>query len=147
VHTVPSDFASQEIQTETQAARVEREEELKRQQAEKEEADKREAERAEAHLAKKKKSAGKAAEGAKKKVSAGVERAEGWFARQFGLVSEGGAGGAVALVNVLAVVGVSGWLGYRAWGLYDRGRLGWREVGMGMGVLGAVGAVEGVLVR
>ncbi|KAG7288340.1 hypothetical protein NEMBOFW57_007871 [Staphylotrichum longicolle] len=48
VHTVPSDFASQEIKTETQAARVDREE------REKEEAEAAARARAEADLAKKK---------------------------------------------------------------------------------------------
>ncbi|KAK4098153.1 hypothetical protein N658DRAFT_230758 [Parathielavia hyrcaniae] len=141
VRTVPSDFASQDIQTDTQAARIEREDEA-------------EAERAEADLARKRaaaaannKKTGGGAAAARKKVAAGVKRAEGWVARQFGTISEGGAAGGVALVNMLAVVGLSGWLGYRAWGLYDRGRLGWRELGLGLGVLGAVGAVEGVLVR
>ncbi|KAK4121539.1 hypothetical protein N657DRAFT_600581 [Parathielavia appendiculata] len=142
VRTVPSDFASQEIQTDTQAARIEREEELVEIAEEK-----AEAERAESDLARKRAAAKKPAAAAKKKVVAGVEQAEGWFARQFGTISEGGAAGGVALVNMLAVVGLSGWLGYRAWGLYDRGRLGWREVGLGLGVLGAVGAVEGVLVN
>jgi hypothetical protein len=76
-----------------------------------------------------------------------MHRAEGWLARHFESVSEGGAGGAIALANIVAVVGLSGWLGFKAWGLYDRGRLGWREAGIGLGVLGAVGAVEGVFVK
>ncbi|KAL2193932.1 hypothetical protein P885DRAFT_80712 [Corynascus similis CBS 632.67] len=129
VHTVPSDYASQEIKTDTQAARVEREEEAERK--------KEEVERAEADLAKKK------ARGA----AAKARRAEGWLAKHFETVSEGGAAGALALANIVAVVGLSGWLGFKAWGLYDRGRLGWREAGIGLGVLGAVGAVEGVFVN
>jgi len=129
VHTVPSDYESQEIKTETQAARVEREEEAQ------EEAEARA--RAEADLAKKK------ARGA----AAKVRRAEGWLAKQFESVSQGGSGGALALANIAAVVGLSGWLGFKAWGLYDRGRLGWKEAGIGLGVLGAVGALEGVFVN
>lgn len=136
MHTVPSTYTSQEIKTETQAARLERE----AQEQEQREQAAREAERAraraEADLERKGKSA-----------KARVRRAEGWIAQQFGSVSEGGAAGAVALANIVAVVGLSGWLGYRAWGLYDRGRLGWKEAGLGLGVLGAVGVVEGVLAR
>jgi hypothetical protein len=128
VHTVPSDYASQEIKTETQAARVEREDEAAEEAAARA--------RAEADLAKKKHAA-----------RAKMHRAEGWLARHFESVSEGGAGGAIALANIVAVVGLSGWLGFKAWGLYDRGRLGWREAGIGLGVLGAVGAVEGVFVK
>ena len=139
VRTVPSDFASQDVQTDTQAARIDLE-------AEAEEA--AEAARAEAELAKKRHHKKSAAE-KKKKVEEKVSRAEGWLVRRLGLVGlgEGGAAGAVAGVNLAVLVGVSGWLGFRAWGLYDRGRLGVREVGLGLGVLGAVGVVEGVLVR
>ncbi len=131
MHTVPSDFASQEIKTETQAARIEREERA-------------ETARAEADLAKK-----KGGKGGKDRRVAGLL---GWvrgYLERVGVTAGEGAGGAakaVALVNVVAVVGLSGWLGFRAWGLYDRGRLGWREVVGGLGVLGAVGAVEGVFV-
>ena len=136
MHTVPSTFASQEIKTDTQAARIEREERA-------------EAARAEADLAKKR--AGGGAGGRDKRVVAGLAAwVRGYLARVGAAVSgeggESGAARAVALVNVVAVVGLSGWLGFRAWGLYDRGRLGWREVVGGLGVLGAVGAVEGVFV-
>lgn len=127
VRTVPSDFAEQEIQTETQAARVDREER-----------DKEEAQaqaRAEADLAKKKARAGKAA-----------RRADHWLAKHFEGMGDGSSR-ALAAANLLAVVGLSGWLGYKAWGLYDRGRFGLKEVGIGLGVLGAVGAVEGVFVK
>jgi hypothetical protein len=98
VHTVPSDYASQEIKTDTQAARVEREDEAKAA----EEAAARA--RAEADLA-------------KKKALNKARRAEGWLAKHFERVSEGGAVGAVALANIVAVVGLSGWLGFKAWGL------------------------------
>lgn len=38
-------------------------------------------------------------------------------------------------------------LGFRAWGLYERGVLGWREFGVGVGILGGVGAVEAAVGR
>ncbi|KAH6631283.1 hypothetical protein F5144DRAFT_602107 [Chaetomium tenue] len=132
VHTVPSDFESQEIKTETQASRVERE-------AEQEEAAARARAEAEAASKKKKRVAEEAA--AKKR------RAEGWLARHLDGMKAGGAGAAVSLANIVAVVGLSGWLGFRAWGLYDRGRLGWKEAGVGLGVLSAVGVVEGVFLN
>jgi hypothetical protein len=128
VRTVPSDFAEQDIQTDTQAARVEREE-----QAAEEEAEVRA--RAEADLARKKARAGRAA-----------RRADNWLTKHLESMGEGPAR-AVAAANLLAVVGLSGWLGFKAWALYDRGRLGWREMGIGLGVLGAVGAVEGVFAK
>ncbi|GAB1318417.1 Mitochondrial outer membrane protein OM14 C-terminal domain-containing protein [Madurella fahalii] len=129
VRTVPSDFAEQEIQTETQAARVDREE------RDREEAEAQAQARAEADLAKKKARAGRVA-----------RRADNWLAKHFESMGEGPSR-ALAAANLFAVVGLSGWLGYKAWGLYDRGRFGLREVGIGLGVLGAVGAVEGVLVN
>ncbi|KAK3306326.1 uncharacterized protein B0T15DRAFT_491876 [Chaetomium strumarium] len=133
VHTVPSDFESQEIQTDTQAARVEREEQaIEEAEAEAE----RVRARAEADLARKKKAA-----------RYKVDKAESWLAKQFHEMSEGPGGVPLAVANILAVVGLSGWLGFRAWGLYDRGRLGWREAGIGLGVLGVVGVVEGAFVN
>lgn len=128
VHTVPSDFESQEIQTETQAARVEREEE-------------QEAARAEAAAADKKKKRVAEEAAAKKR------RAEGWLARHLDGMKAGGAGAAVSIANIVAVVGLSGFLGFKAWGLYDRGRLGWKEASLGLGVLSAVGVVEGVFLN
>ncbi|KAL2163901.1 hypothetical protein VTH06DRAFT_3113 [Thermothelomyces fergusii] len=137
VHTVPSDYASQEVKTETQAARIEREETAREEEAE---AQARARARAEADLAKKAARGGGGGSG-------GARRAEGWLAKHWDTVGAGGAAGALALANVVAVVGLSGWLGFRAWGLYDRGRLGWREASIGLGVLGAVGLVEGFLVK
>jgi hypothetical protein len=135
VHTVPSDFESQEIQTETQASRVEREEEQEEEAA----AARARAEAAEAANKKKKRVAEEAA--AKKR------RAEGWLARHLDGMKAGGAGAAVSIANIVAVVGLSGFLGFKAWGLYDRGRLGWKEAGLGLGVLSAVGVVEGVFLK
>jgi hypothetical protein len=122
VRTVPSDFAEQEIQTETQAARIEREE------AAKEEA--KDKARAEADLA-------------KKKVQRKARKADNWLTKQFESLSDG-ASGALVAANMIAVVGLSGFLGYKAWGLYEHGRLGWKNIGLGLGVLGVVGAVESV---
>ncbi|KAI1855016.1 hypothetical protein JX265_012371 [Neoarthrinium moseri] len=118
VRTVPSDFADQDVQTETQASRREREEE---------------AARAEADLAKKK-AAGKA-----RKADNALTR---WFA---GLGD--GASTALVVSNLVGVIGLSGFLGYKAWDLHEKGRLGWKGVGLGLGVLGLVGAVEGVFGR
>lgn len=118
VHTVPSDFLEQEIKTETQAARVEREE------------------------ASKKVKAKKAAEKAKSKG----KEADSWITEQFSKLSDGSAG-ALGLANLAGVVGLSAFLGYRAWGLYDHGRLTWDKVGLGVGILAGVGAVETILGR
>ncbi|KAM0261391.1 hypothetical protein ACHAQJ_002243 [Trichoderma viride] len=119
VHTVRSDFLEQEIQTDTQADRINRE---------------HEAARANKEAAKKRAAANKA------------KKADSWITRQFSQLSDGGIT-AIALANVAGVVGVSGFLGYRAWGLYERSRLDWKHVGVGVGVLAAVGAVEAVLGR
>ncbi|KAJ4416281.1 hypothetical protein N0V85_002350 [Neurospora sp. IMI 360204] len=127
VHTVPSDFQEQEIQTETQATRVEHEEE----QAAKEEAERAKAKaRAEADLA-------------KKKAKSKAKKADNWLTKQFASLSDGTTG-ALAAVNLFAVVGLSGWLGYRAWGLYDRRQFTWQHAGRGAGILAAVAVFESV---
>ncbi|TDZ32288.1 hypothetical protein C8034_v006024 [Colletotrichum sidae] len=117
VHTVPSDFNEQEVKTETQADRIEREENA----------------RAEADLA-------------KKKATGKARKADSWLTRQFASLSDGSAG-ALAISNLVGVIGLSGFLGYKAWGLYERGRLSWQSVGLGLGILGVVGLGEGVLGR
>ncbi|KAM0283982.1 hypothetical protein ACHAQH_002177 [Verticillium albo-atrum] len=114
VRTVPSDFLQQEVQTDTQAERINREEQA----------------RAEAELA-------------KKKAAQKARRADSWLTRQFSSLSDGSAG-ALAIVNLAGVVGLSVFLGYRAWGLYERGRLSWQNVGLGLGIMGVVGVVEGI---
>ncbi|KAK2030619.1 hypothetical protein LX32DRAFT_638016 [Colletotrichum zoysiae] len=119
VHTVPHDFNEQDVKTTTQAARIEREEEEEEQK-----------DRAEADLAKKK-AAGKA------------RKADSWLKRQFSSLSDGSAS-ALAISNLVGVVGLSTFLGYKAWGLYDRGRLSWQNVGLGLGIMGVVGLAEGV---
>lgn len=124
VHTVPSDFMEQEVKTDTQAERLEREDRAK---AAADEA------RAEADLA-------------KKKAARKARRADSWLTQQFASMSDG-ASSALVVANFLAVVGLSGYLGYKAWGLYERGRFSWRHAGVGLGVLGVVGAFEGVFTK
>ena len=124
VRTVPSDFGEQDVQTETQAARREREREQK------EAEDLANKARAEADLA-------------KKKARNKARKADTWLTKKFEELSDGSSGALVA-ANVIGLVGLSGWLGFKAWGLYDNGRLTWKSVGLGLGILGAVGAVEGV---
>lgn len=124
VHTVPSDFMEQDVKTETQAERREREEEAQKL------ADKA---RAEADLA-------------KKKASRKAHKADNWLTQQFASMSDG-ASSALVVANFLAVVGLSGYLGYKAWGLYERGRFSWKHAGVGLGVLGVVGAFEGVFTK
>ncbi|KAK3323231.1 hypothetical protein B0T19DRAFT_425443 [Cercophora scortea] len=128
VRTVPSDFAEQDIKTETQAARVERE----KQQAEHDRFVKESADRARAE-----------ADLAKKKAKSKARKADSWIVKQFEGLSDG-ASGALVAANFVAVLGLSGFLGFKAWGLYERGRLDMSAVGLGLGVLGAVGVVESV---
>ncbi|KAH0495061.1 hypothetical protein TgHK011_008633 [Trichoderma gracile] len=123
VHTVPPDFLEQDVQTETQAERIKREEEAAEQAKQQQQA-----------------------AAAKKKAASKAKRADSWLTRQFSQLSDGSVT-AIALANVAGVVGVSGFLGYRAWGLYERRVLDWKHVGVGVGVLAAVGAVEAVLGR
>jgi hypothetical protein len=117
VRTVPSDFMEQEVKTETQALRIQREE----------------AARAEADLA-------------KKKVAAKARKADSWLTKQFAALSDGSASTPV-IANLVSVVGLSAYLGYKAWGLYERGQLSWKSVGLGLGIVGLVGIGEGVLGR
>lgn len=124
MRTVPSDFAEQEVQTETQAARRDRE-------------DEEAAARAEADLARKRKASA---------ASSRARRADTWITRQLAGMSDGAAATLIT-GNWAAVAALSGWLGYKAWGLHDRGRLGWSSLGVGLGVIGAVGAFEGVFAR
>lgn len=115
VQTVPSDFIDQDVKTDTQAERISREEKA----------------RADAELA-------------KKKAADKANRADNWLTRQFASLSDGSAG-ALALANAAGVVAVSGFLGYRAWGLYERGRLNWQHVSVGLAILGVVGLGESVI--
>jgi hypothetical protein len=113
VHTVPSDFADQDIKTDTQQHRIERE----------------------AKEAKAK------AERAKKTATNKAKKADSWLTKQFSQLSDNAATG-VGAANLAALVGVSSYLGYKAWMLYDKGRLTWENVGAGFGILAAVGVVQ-----
>ncbi|KAG8413875.1 hypothetical protein J3459_015035 [Metarhizium acridum] len=119
VRTVPSDFLEQDVQTETQAGRLERDDEA---------AKAKKAERAKKHAGKK------------------ARDADSWLVKQFSSLSDGSAG-ALVITNVAAIIGVSSYLGYRAWGLYEKGNLTWKNAGVGVGILAGVGAVEAVFGR
>jgi hypothetical protein len=116
VRTVPSDFMEQEVKTDTQASRIEREEESAR---------------AEADLA-------------KKKATGKAKKADNFLTKWFGELDDNSSKALVA-GNLLAVVGLSGFFGWKAWDLHSRGSLNWKSAGLGLGVLGLVGVVEGVL--
>ncbi|KAF4966242.1 hypothetical protein FSARC_6041 [Fusarium sarcochroum] len=117
VHTVPNDFLEQDIQTETQANRVEREDEAR------EEKRKRDA-----------------------AAAAKAKRTDNWLIQQFSRLSDGSATGLV-IANLATVVGLSAYLGYKGWGLYEKGKLDWKAVGIGAGILASVSAAEGVVGR
>ncbi|KAI1077991.1 glycoside hydrolase family 13 protein [Whalleya microplaca] len=118
VRTVPSDYLEQDVQTETQAAREELEDAAARA-------------RAEADLA-------------KKKGRSRARRADNYLTQWFAQLSDG-TSNAIAAANLAALVGVGSFFGYKAWGLYDHGRLGWKNVGLGVGVLAALGTVQGLV--
>lgn len=120
VRTVPSDFMEQSIQTDTQAERIERDQELQ------DLADKAKAKK----------------EKAKKKA---VE-ADNWLLSKIAALSDNQASG-IVYANLAAVVGLGAVLGYKAWGLHERGALRWAHAGVGAAVIGAVGVVEGVFSR
>lgn len=103
------------MQTDTQQSRIEHEEE---------------AARAEADLA-------------KKKVAGKAKKADNILTKWFGGLSNNESS-ALVISNLVGVIGLSGFLGYKAWDLHERGRLGWKNVGLGFGILAAVGAVEGL---
>ncbi|KAI3393925.1 hypothetical protein diail_3487 [Diaporthe ilicicola] len=120
VRTVPSDFMEQSIQTDTQAARIERERE----------------EQSARDKARQKK------EAAKKKAA----RADNWLLSRISSLSDGQSTALVS-VNLAAVVGLSAALGYKGWTLHDRGQFSWKTAGIGAGIVGVVGVVEGVFAR
>ncbi|KAM0425070.1 hypothetical protein ACHAPT_009629 [Fusarium lateritium] len=119
VHTVNSEFLDQPVKTETQAARIEREEEAREE--------------------KRKRDAAAAA-------AAKAQQTDNWLIRQFSRLSDGNATGLV-IANFATVVGLGAYLGYKGWGLYEKGRLDWKAVGIGAGILASVTTVEGVLGR
>ncbi|KAF5575435.1 D-serine dehydratase [Fusarium pseudoanthophilum] len=116
VHTVPNDFLEQEIKTETQAARVEREEEAREEKRKRDEA------------------------------AAKAKKADNWLIQQFSRLSDGSATGLV-IANFATVVGLGAYLGYKGWGLYEKGRLDWKAVTLGAGILAGVTAAEGAVGR
>ncbi|RDA92662.1 hypothetical protein CP533_3734 [Ophiocordyceps camponoti-saundersi (nom. inval.)] len=61
-----------------------------------------------------------------------ASRADAWLTSYFADLSDGSAG-------------LSSYLGYRAWGLYEKGALDWKAAGVGVGIIAAVGAVESVV--
>lgn len=107
----------QSIQTDTQAARIEREQE---------EASARDKARQKKEAARKK-----------------AARADNWLLSKISELSDGQAKG-LAAANVALVVGLGAVLGYKAWGLHERGQFSWRTAGVGAGIVGVVGVVEGV---
>lgn len=118
VQTVASDFSDQTVQTETQADRLSREAAAEKAKAQ---ADR------DRHR------------GANK-----ASKADSWLTRQFSQLSDGSANALVA-ANLAGVIGLSSYLGYKAWVLYDRGRLSWEAVGLGVGIVAGVGAVEAIV--
>ncbi|KAF9776579.1 hypothetical protein IL306_005226 [Fusarium sp. DS 682] len=116
VHTVPNDFLEQEIKTETQAVRLEREEEAREEKRKRDEA------------------------------AAKAKRADNWLIQQFSRLSDGSATGLV-IANFATVVGLGAYLGYKGWGLYEKGKLDWKAVGIGAGILAGVTAAEGAVGR
>ncbi|KAI6777628.1 uncharacterized protein J7T54_002939 [Emericellopsis cladophorae] len=86
------------------------------------------------------------AEQKKVKAKSEAKKTDNWLTEQFAKLSDGSAG-ALAIANLAGVVGLSAYMGYKAWGLYERGRLSYQNVGVGVGILAAVGAAEGVFGR
>ncbi|POS79938.1 hypothetical protein DHEL01_v201681 [Diaporthe helianthi] len=128
VRTVPSDFMEQSVQTDTQQARIEREQEQE--------------EREQQQHAREASEARQKKEAAKKKAA----RADNWLLSKVSELSDGQAKG-LAAANLAVLVGISAALGYKAWGLHERGQLSWRTAGVGAGIFGVVGLVEGVFGR
>lgn len=120
VRTVPSDFMEQSIQTDTQKARIERERD----------------EQTARDKARQKK------EAAKKKAA----RTDNWLLSRIASLTDGQSTALVS-ANLAAVVGLSAVLGYKAWGLHERGQFSWKTAGIGAGIVGVVGVVEGVFAR
>ncbi|KAI2614820.1 uncharacterized protein GGS25DRAFT_473342 [Hypoxylon fragiforme] len=120
VRTVPSDFMEQDVQTDTQADRHDREDAAERA-------------RAEAYLA-------------RKEGSGRARKADSFLTQWFSNLSDG-ASTALVVGNLTAVIGLSTYLGYKAWGLYERGRLGWKSVGIGAGIIAGVSVIEAVFGR
>lgn len=110
----------QDVQTDTQADRHDREDAAERA-------------RAEAYLA-------------RKEGSGRARKADSFLTQWFSNLSDG-ASTALVVGNLTAVIGLSTYLGYKAWGLYERGRLGWKSVGIGAGIIAGVSVIEAVFGR
>ncbi|PSS00681.1 hypothetical protein BD289DRAFT_19072 [Coniella lustricola] len=120
VRTVPSDFLEQDVQTNTQQERIEREAEA-------------------AELREK-------AAVKKEKAKAKAHEADNWLASKIASLSDNQAT-AVVFANLAAVVGVSAVLGVKGWRLHERGALSWTNLGVGAAILGTVGLVQGGVSR
>ncbi len=118
----------QDIQTETQAERIGREEEAK------------------AEVKSSKDKAKARAKEAKDTAAAKAKNVDTWLTRQFEGMSEG-ASSALVVANFAALIGLGAFLSFKAWGLYEKGRLGWRNAAVGLSILGVVGLGEGVFAK
>ncbi|UZP35260.1 hypothetical protein NXS19_003076 [Fusarium pseudograminearum] len=116
VHTVPNDFLEQEIQTETQAARIELEEEAKQEKRKRDSA------------------------------ASKAKQTDNWLVQQFSKLSDGEATG-LTVANLATVVSLGAFLGYKGWGLYEKGRLDWKAVSYGVGILASAAAAQGAVGR
>ena len=121
VRTVPSDFGDQDVQTDTQADRIEREQQAA----------------AEAEAKKKK------ARSAREKAAASARSADNWLVAKMESLGDGPAT-ALFAGNLAVVMGLGAVMGYKAWGLYERRALGWKGITLGLGLLSIVGLGEGV---
>lgn len=141
VSTVPSDYESQSIKTDTQAERLEheaedREREREREAEEKYEEMKREA-KAKAHEAKMRALEAKAKASAEAKKDAERVKQE---AKAAGEDLQRNADNPVVVGNAIVVAGVSAALGFGAYRKYSAGELTWKVVGAWVGVVGLFAA-------
>ncbi|EPE10941.1 hypothetical protein F503_06036 [Ophiostoma piceae UAMH 11346] len=144
VHTVPADFKEQDIKTETEAERIQLEAKTKEAAAEVRKA----AEKAKAKATKKGKEAKDKASAAADKAAQKAKSTDKWLTHQFAILEEDHplATKAAVVANLAAVVGLGAFLGFRAWGLHERGQLlTWQTAATGAAVVGAVGVVEGTI--
>lgn len=125
MHTVPSDFESHKVQTQTQADRLDRESEQK---TEAKAQAKAAADRAEKEFAKKEKEAKEKANEAKEK------------AKKAGHQIKENSDNPVFVGNAVAVVGLSALLGFGAYRKYAANELTWKVVGLWTGVVGLFAA-------
>ncbi|TQS39249.1 hypothetical protein Golomagni_00233 [Golovinomyces magnicellulatus] len=115
VLTVPSDFSSQSVQTETQASRIEHELEVE--------------EKARARAVK------ESLEDTTKKDRQSNEKNA--RSKKSGDRPDGDAGDLVLLFNTVAVIAIGSGLGFGAYQKYTAGELSWKAVGLWAGVVGA----------